>query len=239
MNSPLHNLKSSSKTRTTALHKAFLAAGLLSGAALSSLGFAAPANAAPACSGAYSPAALIAMGSTGCTIGDKLYSDFSFTNMSTGFWGFTQFGTTYNLSASSLNFTDQVNPFSYSYKVAITGSTPGQAFASYNTDATVNDVGSGKSYSKILQTIIPGLVTGPSTATQSGAGATVSLLMDPGPIYFTSTVSLSQGQVSTVSDVLDQKFPPSDGVPGPLPLLGAGAAFGFSRRIRSRIKASA
>ena len=25
-------------------------------------------------------------------------------------------------------------------------------------------------------------------------------------------------------------------VPGPLPLLGAGAAFGFSRRIRSRIK---
>ena len=90
-----------------------------------------------------------------------------------------------------------------------------------------------------MQTIIPGLVTGPSTATQSGAGATVSLLMDPGPLYFTSTVSLSQGQVSTVSDVLDQKFPPSDGVPGPLPLLGGGAAFGFSRRIRSRIKASA
>ena len=25
-------------------------------------------------------------------------------------------------------------------------------------------------------------------------------------------------------------------VPGPLPLLGAGAAFGFSRRIRNRIK---
>jgi len=28
----------------------------------------------------------------------------------------------------------------------------------------------------------------------------------------------------------------TDRVPGPLPLLGAGAAFGFSRRIRSRIK---
>jgi len=30
---------------------------------------------------------------------------------------------------------------------------------------------------------------------------------------------------------------PTD-VPGPLPLLGAAAAFGFSRRIRNRIKAS-
>jgi MYXO-CTERM domain-containing protein len=238
MNSPLHKLKSSPKTRTTTLHKALLAAGLLSGAALSSLGFAAPANAAPACSGAYSPAGLIAMGSTGCTIGDKLYSDFSFTNMSTGFWGFTQFGTTYNLSASSLNFTDKVNPFSYSYKVAITGITPGQAFASYNTDATVNDVGSGKAYSKTLQTITPGLVTGPSTATQAAPGLTIPLVT-LGPVYFTSTVALTQGQISTVSDVLDQKFQPSDGVPGPLPLLGAGAAFGLSRRIRSRIKASA
>jgi hypothetical protein len=27
-------------------------------------------------------------------------------------------------------------------------------------------------------------------------------------------------------------------VPGPLPLLGAASAFGFSRRIRNRIKAS-
>jgi hypothetical protein len=31
--------------------------------------------------------------------------------------------------------------------------------------------------------------------------------------------------------------PPSD-VPGPLPVLGAGAAFGFSRRLRSRLKAA-
>jgi hypothetical protein len=31
-------------------------------------------------------------------------------------------------------------------------------------------------------------------------------------------------------------FTQTSGVPGPLPLLGAGAAFGFSLRIRSRIK---
>lgn len=32
--------------------------------------------------------------------------------------------------------------------------------------------------------------------------------------------------------------PPGDKVPGPLPLLGAGAAFGFSRRLRRRIRRS-
>ena len=32
---------------------------------------------------------------------------------------------------------------------------------------------------------------------------------------------------------------PESAVPGPLPILGAGAAFGFSRKLRSRIKASA
>lgn len=42
-------------------------------------------------------------------------------------------------------------------------------------------------------------------------------------------------------DVLDSftnTFTQKSEVPGPLPLLGAGAAFGFSRRLRSRIKAS-
>ena len=32
---------------------------------------------------------------------------------------------------------------------------------------------------------------------------------------------------------------PASEVPGPLPILGAGAAFGFSRRLRHRIKVAA
>jgi len=35
---------------------------------------------------------------------------------------------------------------------------------------------------------------------------------------------------------MKNSFQQTTRVPGPLPLLGAGAAFGFSRRIRSRIK---
>jgi hypothetical protein len=44
---------------------------------------------------------------------------------------------------------------------------------------------------------------------------------------------------STTFNSISQKFTQrmdSQGVPGPLPLLGAGAAFGFSRRLRNRIK---
>lgn len=33
--------------------------------------------------------------------------------------------------------------------------------------------------------------------------------------------------------------PPATGTPGPLPLIGAGAAFGFSRRLRSRVRIAA
>jgi len=46
MNPTSQMIQSTSKTRTSAFHKALLTAGLLSGAAFTTLGFAAPANAA-------------------------------------------------------------------------------------------------------------------------------------------------------------------------------------------------
>jgi len=56
---------------------------------------------------------------------------------------------------------------------------------------------------------------------------------------FTTTLVVDAGtSVTGITSLVDQRQPDTE-VPGPLPLLGAGAAFGFSRRIRSRIKASA
>jgi MYXO-CTERM domain-containing protein len=41
---------------------------------------------------------------------------------------------------------------------------------------------------------------------------------------------------NTILDAIQNNYTQTTETPGPLPLLGAGAAFGFSRRIRSRIK---
>jgi len=57
---------------------------------------------------------------------------------------------------------------------------------------------------------------------------------------FTGTLNVTAGQVSTVTSlVTSNNAPPVTTVPGPLPLLGAGAAFGFSRKLRKSIKAAA
>lgn len=55
---------------------------------------------------------------------------------------------------------------------------------------------------------------------------------------FTGTLNVTAGQVSTVTGLVTttQTFVP---VPGPLPLLGAGVAFGLSRKLRRRIKSAA
>jgi len=57
---------------------------------------------------------------------------------------------------------------------------------------------------------------------------------------FTTTLNVTGGTISTVTGVVaSQPIPTTSSVPGPLPLLGAAAAFGFSRKIRNRIKSVA
>jgi hypothetical protein len=55
---------------------------------------------------------------------------------------------------------------------------------------------------------------------------------------FTNTFNVTSQGFTTFDNSVDQKAATSS-VPGPLPILGAGAAFGFSRKLRSRIKAAA
>ena len=51
--------------------------------------------------------------------------------------------------------------------------------------------------------------------------------------------SLNQAQLnSSGSNFLTRAFIPSSDVPGPLPIMGAGLGFAFSRRLRGRIRAS-
>jgi hypothetical protein len=53
---------------------------------------------------------------------------------------------------------------------------------------------------------------------------------------YSAILNVSGGTIASVNgSVSDAPLPPSQKVPGPLPLLGLGAAFGFSRRLRRRI----
>ena len=189
------------------------------------------------CSGFYTVAALTASNFS-CFLADKQYFGFS------GFGGvgpaagfvFTQSATESTFSGAGLNFTG--SSFSYGYSVALYNPLPGQRFVSYNTDASGSSTGGALAYSKTLSTIAPGPVTGPSTSSTGSPGSTVAFgPSEFGPVVFSSTLTRTGGKIDNITDSLNQaKDPTINEVPGPLPLLGAGAAFGFSRRLRSRVK---
>jgi len=58
-------------------------------------------------------------------------------------------------------------------------------------------------------------------------------------IRVVDTYEVTMGSLNSIQNSFSQKeAAPPDTVPGPLPLLGAGAAFGFSRRLRTRVLAA-
>ena len=211
--------------------------GILAAAASLSLGVIAPAQAAPSCdtsglagTSAYQITNLLALGSTGCSIGDKIYSDFSFTGLATGLFGFTKSGADHTFSGSSLNFTG--SSFEYSYKVSLFNPPAGQEFFRYNTNAAGSSAGTALAFTKSLNE-----GNGPSVADQDNPGNIVTLPAGTiAPLAFTSTLTRTGGKIDTITDSLTQKLDGPAAVPGPLPVFGAGAAFAFSRRLRNRIK---
>jgi len=193
------------------------------------------------CSGFYSVASLTAAGFS-CFLADKQYFSFSgFSGLaSTAGFVFTQSGTESTFSGAGLNFIG--SSFSYNYSVALYNPLPGQAFESYNTDASGSSTGGALTYSKSLSTIAPGPVTGPSTSVNGSGGGNLVIFAagETGPVVFSGTLTRIGGKIDYFADSLKQyKDPTINEVPGPLPLLGAGAAFCFSRRLRSRIKRAA
>ena len=125
-----------------------------------------------------------------------------------------------------------IGNYTFNYKVAINTGT--QEFASYNSGITSPNPNIG-SYS-ITGTGTPPTVTAILPSAQSpSSNYGPGVKMDT---FFTTLIVDPGSYVTQINTTLRQRDMISE-VPGPLPLLGAGAAFGFSRRIRSRIKASA
>jgi hypothetical protein len=199
-----------------------------------------PAQAAPvSCSAGFGGfglgwniLSLTGLSPDGCFIGDKVYSGFSFSGISQGGFNFTISGADHTFSGSGLNFTG--SNFSYSYTISLFNPPVGQEFFKYNTNAAGSGAGSALAFSKSLTTPLPTT----STATELLPGNIVTFPAGTvSPLTFTSNLSRTGGKIDTITDTLSQKIgEPLSTVPGPLPILGAGAAFGFSRRLRNRIK---
>ena len=240
--------KATHKRRATTLSKTLLTAGLLGGAALSTLG----AGSAQAASGRFDCSFGNSIAHTKCfndpdpmnlidwtvgwTLEDKTLKNFSFApGTPAGGPPSGDFSFIYDdFGAPGLSKEDQWTTLavfdpslpdpitgSYSYDLAII--EPGWTFKSVELD--VDHAGSGQ---VVTKTIV------------GGGNPLVSIDGDPvGPVPLSGTsisvtdswdLNPATGTIMAISNTYTQT------VPGPLPLLGAGAAFGFSRRIRNRIK---
>jgi hypothetical protein len=187
------------------------------------------ASAQSACVNGSAPAYWTSLGSTGCTRGDKLYSDFGFTGVSGTFDLLHDTDTDrYTFQGSGLMISHP--GATYTYKVTVVG-----------TDHTLDRFRGSMSSSddpipvatKTL-TATGGLISTSSLNPGTGTGNVVNFLPGTTSTVFTANFLVGDGpsQVDVITDSLWQ-------VPGPLPILGAGAAFGMSRKLRGRIKASA
>jgi hypothetical protein len=175
-----------------------------------------------------------------CTIGDKLYDGFSVAGAlaspdATFQW--EQFDTdTYNLSVQGL-----FGPGTYAltYNVSILDTEPNKSFSQLRTSATSAGITPPPVVWEKTLAAVPPTVPSPLIAIQtSEGGASVQGIFGPDvrSAAFTSTLIVTSNSVTQFQDTISQRTNNGTSVPGPLPLLGAGAAFGFSRKLRRRIK---
>jgi hypothetical protein len=214
---------------TTTLRKTSF--GVAIAAALAApLAFATPSQAQATCLNGLGTAALTALGSTGCVIGDKIYSDFSFTNFApSSTFAFTNAPTDqHTFSASGLQMMPGT-AYSYSYKVSIVAGS-GTTFSAYRTGSSTSDVVTPLVGTKTLDAN-PAGSPNPITSVNGGFSALGSYSPTiPGPITFSGSISVTSGRLDVFTDsVLQQE---ASATPGPLPILGAAAAFGSVRKLR-------
>jgi len=163
------------------------------------------------------------------TVTDKTFSNFD------NFIGFNDADeVTFNLAAGVHRFQIQsvngwMTPVGLSYTVAVT-SGPAlitKATANYQT-SDPNGMGTFT------------FTTGqPSTQTGTNTVNSAPLMNTFTPSVTSSTFSTILTPTGGVIDQFTSRYIQTDAVPGPLPILGIGAAFGFSRKLRKRISHSA
>ena len=130
----------------------------------------------------------------------------------------------------------QPGPFKFDYNVSVVGpglyiadwfasAEPSDPFASDYTLTTDTDLTASQNVVFPPNSITTKL-NFPGTPTSVNFTNLLNVTGTTGPNGFTNTITQAP-------------FPPMNQVPGPLPILGAATAFGYSRKLRARIKALA
>ena len=207
--------------------------------AMASVATTLPAHAIDACTGSYNFATIFS-GSFTCQAGDKIYSKFiNPQNLPSNFsLAITDLDPFHILTTGG---TYAPGTYSFGYTLAIdTALTPNRYIANFTTDFQLaGSPGQVLVGVKTLQAFSPN--AGPAIATRVAGIAPAPLVDLPvgtQTVDFVTTLLVEPGQVATgITDTVFQAEIP-DSVPGPLPLLGAAAAFGLSRKLRRRISQS-
>jgi hypothetical protein len=112
-----------------------------------------------------------------------------------------------------------------SYNIAVVGTN----FTFNETEVNVG--GSTQTTRPTVLSTMTGIL--PPFITTTGTAQTRTFTTKPASIAVSQQFTAANRTLNSFTTTYTQN------VPGPLPLLGAAAAFGFSRRLRSRIKTSA
>ncbi|MFZ9752629.1 MAG: hypothetical protein ACO3B3_03610 [Cyanobium sp.] len=221
-------LKATYMRRATTLSKALLSAGLLGATALSALG-AGSAQAATGCGVEISWAAWV--GGQALTCEDKQFTWLSTTTLG----DLNAPGTV--VSAVQPNPGDYLfnldkeftnTAFDFTYEALIT--TTNSVFTSVDLDTNANDFANPPSVLTATYSFTGGNSPIILTST-NGTPDLAPVAGGPSAIIVNNNYD-GNGAIDAVENSFQQK----QTVPGPLPLLGAGAAFGFSRKLRRRLK---
>jgi hypothetical protein len=201
----------------------------------------APILAAGSAQAATGSCSLTALGSCNITLDNVQYSNFSFTNITPvagdvfNLAGFSNGAGTVSLSFSPDRLVD-IPTASFSYTATLLS---GLTFNQAQANLTGSTLGGG-SYSTTLAAAQ--LPTSPTS--NGGPGAFQNFNPGFATQNFTQTFNFdfaaNPDSLTQVGGSFTAKAPtPPSSVPGPVPLLGATAAFAFSRKLRSRIRSAA
>lgn len=205
-----------------------------------------PSHALDLCPGSLAPITsdVVFGGGFSCQIEDKVFSDFEFISADVGFvnnawsWGVLSGPPFSDYSMTTTN-ADGLRDFKFRYKISIT-SDP-FFFDKYVTSATGSPTAT-RTFVKTLEPVLP-VAAGPLVATPVGGGTSPVDFFTPNTlkeIVFESELKFTDGftggRAQFVSDtVVQRNHDFGKPVPGPLPILGAGVAFAYSRKVRGRI----